>query len=268
MEKEKFTADPYNKNNKLIQPSDIINIMDKHNINNFKITNIDIYQRAFIHKSYCKLIDYSSYDNKDNALKLQDISYETLEFLGDSILGSVISSYLYERYYNLYGVDEGFLTKMKNNIVNGTMLGYLSNKLNLNEFMVISKYIEEQCNGRNNDRILEDIFESFIGAIFLDTNDFNLIKEFIINIIESYINFTDLIINDTNYKDQLLRYLQNNKKGQPKYKVTLENKLYKSTVYTMDGSKETIYESGYGNTKKKSEQDSAKNTLINLGILN
>ena len=267
MDKEKFTANPYNKNNKLIQYSDIINILNKHNINDFKINNIQTYQSAFIHKSYCKLKDYEVYKNIDNSLKLQEISYETLEFLGDSILGAIISDYLYQRYYELYRVSEGFLTKMKNKIVNGTMLGYLSDKLNLNEFMVISEYIENQCNGRNNERILEDIFEAFIGAIFLDTKDYNLIKQFIINIIELYIDFSDLIINDTNYKDQLLRYFQNNKTGQPKYEVIFENNKYKSTVYT-NNPKKVFYETGYGSTKKKSEQESAKNTLIKIGILN
>lgn len=268
MDKEKFTANPYNKNNKLIECSDIINIMNKHNINNLKINNINIYQTAFVHKSYCKLSDYSAYKNENNSLELQDKSYETLEFLGDSILGSIVSKYLYERYHLLYNVDEGFLTKIKNRIVNGTMLGYLSDKLNLNKFLIISEYIEEQCNGRNNERILEDIFEALIGAIFLDTNDYDLTKQFIINIIESYIDFTNLIINDTNYKDQLLRYFQNNKKGQPKYEVIMENNKYKSIVYTGDSNNKLLYEYGYGNTKKKSEQDSAKNTLIKLGILN
>ena len=84
---------------------------------------------------------------------------------------------------------------------------------------------------------------------------------------ELYIDFSDLIINDTNYKDQLLRYFQNNKTGQPKYEVIFENNKYKSTVYT-NNPKKVFYETGYGSTKKKSEQESAKNTLIKIGILN
>ena len=74
-----------------------------------------------------------------------------------------------------------------------------------------------------------------------------------------------MIINDTNYKDQLLRYFQNNFKKQPKYISSQEeNNTYKTIVY----KEETSYEYGYGKTKKKSEQDAAKNTLIKLGILN
>lgn len=264
MDKEKFTANPYNKNNKLIECSDIINIMNKHNINNLKINNINIYQTAFVHKSYCKLSDYSAYKNENNSLELQDKSYETLEFLGDSILGSIVSKYLYERYHLLYNVDEGFLTKIKNRIVNGTMLGYLSDKLNLNKFLIISEYIEEQCNGRNNERILEDIFEALIGAIFLDTNDYDLTKQFIINIIESYIDFTNLIINDTNYKDQLWRYM---KKTYDKYPE--KNTINVEDEYlTQIKNGEEIIGEFKSDDKKESEQLASREALKHYGILN
>ena len=56
----KFRADPYNFNNKLIESSDIINIMKKLNINDFNITDITLYQKAMIHKSYCELPEYKN----------------------------------------------------------------------------------------------------------------------------------------------------------------------------------------------------------------
>jgi len=94
---KKFSADPYNKNNKLINAQDIIDIMNSLNINDFKINDISIYQVSLIHKSYIISQDYKQYQNKNNSLELQNKSYETLEFLGDSILGSIVSSYLYRR---------------------------------------------------------------------------------------------------------------------------------------------------------------------------
>ena len=88
----KFRADPYNFNNKLITEKDIINIMHKININDFRTSNIQQYETAFIHKSYCKMVEYNEYEYPDGCLPLQDKSYETIEFLGDAILGSIVSS--------------------------------------------------------------------------------------------------------------------------------------------------------------------------------
>ena len=111
---EKFKKDPYNLNNNLITENDIINIMKSLNITDFQLTNLNFYQTAFIHKSYCKLKDYEEYDYPGgNCIPLQNTSYETMEFLGDAILGSVVSSYLYERFYKLHHQNEGFLTKLK-----------------------------------------------------------------------------------------------------------------------------------------------------------
>ena len=62
---------------------------------------------------------------------------------------------------------------------------------------------------RNNKNILEDSFEAFIGALYLDTNDIYFVKDFLIKVYEKYVDFAEIILNDTNYKDQLLRYFQN-----------------------------------------------------------
>ena len=84
-------------------------------------------------------------------------------------------------------------------------LAELSDEINFNKFIIISKHIEENCSGRNNQPILEDVFEAFLGAIFLD-NDYEFAKNIIITIIEEHVDFTDLIINDNNYKDQILNH--------------------------------------------------------------
>jgi len=263
---KKFSADPYNKNNKLINAQDIIDIMNSLNINDFKINDISIYQVSLIHKSYIISQDYKQYQNKNNSLELQNKSYETLEFLGDSILGSIVSSYLYRRYHDIHNQNEGFLTKMKNNIVNGESLAKLSHDLQLNKYMIISKYIEEECNGRNNHNILEDIFEALVGAIYLD-NDYIMAEKFILNVIEKYIDFGELIITDKNYKDQLLRYFQNNYKESPKYTNTF-NEKEKTYTSRLKNNKLDIDIIGIGNNKKKAEQEVARNILIQFGLLN
>ena len=128
----KFKSNPYNFNNSLITKNDIINIMKDLNINDFKITNLDYYQTAFIHKSYLKLSDYEEYEYPGApCMSLQDTSYETMEFLGDAILGSVISAYLYKRFYEIHKQNEGFLTKIKIRIICGENLCKLSKDLSV-----------------------------------------------------------------------------------------------------------------------------------------
>jgi len=155
---------------------------------------------------------------------------------------------------------------MKNNIVNGESLAKLSHDLQLNKYMIISKYIEEECNGRNNHNILEDIFEALVGAIYLD-NDYIMAEKFILNVIEKYIDFGELIITDKNYKDQLLRYFQNNYKESPKYTNTF-NEKEKTYTSRLKNNKLDIDIIGIGNNKKKAEQEVARNILIQFGLLN
>ena len=133
--------------------------MKKLNINDFYTNNLKSYQTAFIHKSYCMLKDYEEYEYPgEDYLPLQKDSYETIEFLGDSILGSVVSSYIYRRFHLIYGESEGFLTKLKIRIVCGENLSDVSKKMNLSQYHVISKHIEENCSGRENKNILEDVY--------------------------------------------------------------------------------------------------------------
>ena len=240
--------------------------METLNINDFKINDILLYQRSFIHKSYCiELYKDTDFKNIDDSLELQQISYETMEFLGDSILGSVVCSYLYERFYKIYGQNEGFLTYLKNRIVCGESLAHLSNKLGFNRYLIISKHIEDNCDGRNNKNILEDVFEAFIGAVYLD-NDYETVKKILLIIIEKYIDFTDIIVKNNNYKEQIIKYLQHNYKENPIFKVSMdendENNYNCIMVF-----KDEIISKGIGKSKKKAEQDSARNGLIHFNVL-
>ena len=262
MEKEKFKADPYNKNNFLIQEPDVVNIMKSLNINDFKMNDILIYQQAFVHKSYCKLKDYKEYKNDKNYLELQGQSYEIIEFLGDAILEKSVCSYLYKRFSLIHNQDEGFLTKLKIRIVCGENLHILSAKIGFNKYLIISNHIENNCNGRTNVKMLEDIFESFIGALYLDQGN-DIVDQFIIQMIEKYIDFTDFLIRDNNYKDQIIRYIQQNHNSYPKYEHEKRNNKYYCKLYL---NNELICECD-GISKKKSEQNVSKKCLIHFNVL-
>tara|TARA_R110002074_G_scaffold214997_2_gene384889 strand:- start:554 stop:1348 length:795 start_codon:yes stop_codon:yes gene_type:complete len=259
---------PYNKNNFLISSENILNILNKFNINDFKIKDISLFQKCFIHESYTNLKCYSEYKNSDNCLPLQNESYERLEFLGDSFIGCITAEYLYERYHKIYNVNEGFMTKLRTRIVMGKTLTYLSYKMGLHKYIIISDSIESKYNGRNNmgeHKILCDVLESFCGALYLNS-DFNTLKSFFINIIESFIDFSELILNDINYKDQLSRYIRKTYNYTIKYDTIKDKDLiYECSIKDKDNITICKYNS---EDKKEAEQECAKLALKYYNILN
>ena len=332
----KIKINPYNVNNKLITKEEIQNILKKGDLD-IEIRDITKFHKALAHKSYCRKKNNDNNDveiaeRPENALELREESNERLEFLGDSIISSVVAKYLYERYPDQ---DEGFMTRIRTKLVNGQTLGNFAELIGLPEFLLISRHVEERCKGRESYRILEDAFESFIGALFLDFNEMELddyynqiykeksnnsiqkIKNnlkvlsqikladknknkileclseienlenisfeqesldfsgpgyqmcqiFIINVIENNISFQDLILKDTNFKDQLLRYFQHNYQMTPKYNKEDEEGPPHNRIFTMSvsGPKGNIIGTGKGRSKKKAEQRASMFALIYLG---
>jgi ribonuclease III len=271
---------PYNFNNKLLNIDFIKKILYEFDINE-EPNNIDLYQSAFIHKSYStkKNPIEEIVEKPEGALELMDIDNERLEFLGDSVLGFVIAKYSYERFEDQ---NEGFLTRIKTKLVNGEALSYFSKELGFGEYILMSRFVEDKCNGRKSVKILEDVFESFIGALYLDFNEkelpdydfysgigFHICEKFLINLIEEKVDFADLIKNDYNYKDQLLRYYQQTYHKPPKYELVSSEQLEneKSFIINVLDEKGEILCTGSGKSKKKAEQNGSKNALIKLNII-
>ena len=113
---------------------------------------------------------------------------------------------------------------------------------------------------------MEDVFEAFIGAIYLDTN-YQTAEKFIIRVMENYIDFTETILIDNNYKDQISRYFQRiyDDGSRPIYKhkkVEGDSKFYCDLYH-----KDKLLITGEGISKKKSEQDVSKKALIYFNVL-
>lgn len=280
---------PYNFNNVLITKKDITNILSKYDIH-LEPNNLDLYQNAFVHKSYTKK-NPDNYENDveiaekpEGALELFDKDNERLEFLGDSVLNIIAAKYLFERYPNK---NEGFMTRIRTKLVNGNTLCNHAKEMELDKFVIISRHVEDKCNGRTSENILEDIFEAFFGALLLDFNEvipentneifqnfysgigYQVCEQLFINIIEEKIDFADIILNDTNYKDQILRYYQHTFGHPPKYKEIMVDGIGRDRVFTMgiltsDGD---VLIQGSGKSKKKAEQEASKNALIHFNIL-
>ena len=261
-------VNPYNPKNKKINDSDIIKIMAKYNID-ININNIDIYIQSLTHKSYIKKQYYNKNKNlskDDDTLELQDNSNERLEFLGDTIIKAIIGHYLYERYPE---EDEGFMTKLKTKIEDKDSLARFAKLINLDEFVIISKQNEETGINRANNKILEDAFESFVGALYLD-NGFEVCKKFIRYILENQIDYSDIIYNDSNYKDQLLRYYHSNKWKHPQYILINEEGIGNKKIFTiglMDNDSNIIMKA-MDSSKRKAEQKVSKFALYKFNKLN
>jgi ribonuclease III len=209
------------------------------------------------------------YRFKDRALLFEALSHrsslkdtgkpsnERLEFLGDAILGSIVSTFLYK---NNTHHSEGDLTRMKAGLVNETVLAQVAQSFHLGDFLFMSPE-EEKSGGRTRPSITADAFESLIGAIYLDGGYIQaeqLVNKYILQ------GYKIIIGNEQlhNYKGELLEYLQAQGQGMPHYKVSDQigpdhDKLFIVWVYA---NGEKIGE-GEGHSKKEAEQKAARQAL-------
>ena len=209
-----------------------------------KVNNLAIYQKAFTHKSALKRY-------------LLTESFETLEFMGDSVLGFLVTKFLFDKYEER---QEGFLTKARTKLVRGNMLASIAKQLGLDKWILMDE--KGIRNGWNqNEKVLEDAFEALIGAIYLDLGLLHT-KKFVLGIFSdpNLVNM-DCIMIDDNYKDRLMRYCQANKLGLPDYPiVTHLNGVFTISV-TINGAN---LGQGSAKTKKQAEQLAAYEALIQL----
>lgn len=204
---------PFNPNNKLLSYSDVEKILNRYGVHE-KPKNLDIYRTSMVHRSYCCRKNENFNEGNQacpiGCVPLQEESSERLEHLGDSFIGTASTLYCYERFMG--SENQGLLTTIRMKIVCGSSLAQLCEYTVLPEFFLISHQIDAN-NGRKNKKILEDTFEAFVGAMALDfhlrgMNALKICSTWLINLIEEHVDFTELILQDTNYKDKFLKYFQ------------------------------------------------------------
>lgn len=276
---EEIIQIPYNINNILITEDDVIKLLNQFNVDIDKVNNIDMIREAFTHKSYCKKSIYpedvlesakKELGNSSNLVELRDTSFERLEYLGDRVLKLIVSFYLFSRYEK---ESEGFMTRLQTKIEDKKNLPIMSKEIGLGKFFIISKSIENM-NGRNLDKIHEDVFEAFLGALFL-SNGFEICLLLIINLLETLIDYSDKLYCDNNYKDLLLKHHHLNEWSHPKYTIIYTEGpphkrkyivgIEKNNYSDNDENKYIGY--GIGYSHKEGEQNAAKMALIIYGSL-
>lgn len=202
--------------------------------------NRSLYRLALLHRSASKRLA--------NGVVLNN---ERLEFLGDSVLGAVVSELLYKFFPNK---DEGFLTQLRSKVVSRSALNDLAIRLGLDKAVISNADLS------HNKHIYGDVFEAFVGAIFLDQG-FDGVKRFVEKFIfPNFVDIKDLVAVDTNYKSQLLEWGQKNR-----IEVVFETKSYRRgrrdkfccTVSLAGEAKGK----GEGDSKKEAEQQASRKVL-------
>jgi ribonuclease III len=211
--------------------------------------DIDLVNLAMTHRSYSFEMSLS----EDN---------ERLEFLGDSLLGFVISGNLYDKYPD---ADEGFLSKRKSRIVSGSMLGQLAENLNIGPLLLLGRG-EDMTGGRDRPNLLGCSLEALIGAVYLSTSlehatDF--ISSRIFDPAERLLE-TDIF---ADYKSRLQEFAQKNFQYIPEYQVVDESGPdHKKHFYVKVFLGGVCCGTGCGARKKVAENEAARVALENADI--
>lgn len=221
-------------------------------VNNFEIfeTNIgytfknkNLLKTALTHTSY-------AYENKVE-------SYERLEYLGDSILEFISSKYLFENYHNL---SEGEMTKVRAYAVCEDSLYKIALKHNFSDFLYLGK--SEKATNTNKKAILADSVEALIAAMYMDSQDINVVQNFILENIKEQVEFASHNVGVKDYKTVLQEKLQVHGEVQIKYTIINESGPDHDKTFTAevecDGKK---LASGTGRSKKAAEMEAARKAI-------
>ncbi len=212
------------------------------------IKNKKLLEEALTHRSYL------------NEVKEKVPSNERLEFLGDSILSLVVSAHLFTNYPQF---NEGKLTNLRSLLVNTKMLAEIAKECDLGSKLRLSKG-EEESNGRNNQSLLADTFEAYVGALYLDQG---------IDEVNKFINSTvipkaDEFIQTNMLKDpksMLQEYVQSQQQGSPNYKVLSEEGPAHARQFTVGVYvTEKLLGQGKGKSKQEAEEKAAEEALKSL----
>ncbi|WNE40837.1 MAG: Ribonuclease 3 [Mycoplasmataceae bacterium] len=207
--------------------------------------------QAFFHTSYLNEL------NLENEPKN---SYETLEFLGDSVLNFYTSFFIYQKFPSY---AEGQMSKLKQLMVQESTLAHLSREIGLGEFLKLGAG-ERKNHGAEKESILSDIFESFVAALYLEKGG-KAVYRFLELTVFTWIEGKENMIWD--YKSQLQEYCQAHK-NKVSYQLIKLIKLKNRQLFVMEVSDElnTFREDGKGRSKKEAEQQAAAKVIKKLGI--
>ncbi|MCL4416520.1 MAG: ribonuclease III [Actinobacteria bacterium] len=207
--------------------------------------DLNIYYLSLTHRSFAHQINKNSRGN------------EQLEFLGDSVLSFIITTYLFENYGSL---SEGKLAKIRSYLIKKSTLALYALEINLSEYILLSEN-EEMCEGRKKESIIADCFEAFMSAVFIDKGiDFT--KKWFLDLFKPFVEESIKNQEIFDYKTYLQEIIQSRGLPLVKYKLASaegpdHDKMFHSAAMLGD----EIIGIGSGKSKKDSEQLAAKNAI-------
>ena len=215
---------------------------DLEDIINYKFNSKNLVKRSLTHKSFD-----------------ENLNNEKLEFLGDRVLGLIISKNLLSKYPE---EKEGIIDKKYANLVNKKKCAEIANSINLKKYMLLGTNYKK--NDQKNEKISGDCLEALIGAIYLDSSLKNA-EKFILKYWESSLKKSDLTIIDS--KTKLQEYSLKKYKKLPIYTLLKTSgphhkPVFKVTAKTPDSKKVTAI----GSSKKEAQQNAAKKLIEELKI--
>ncbi len=226
------------------------NLVKLEQLLGYKFQDLALLERALTHRSWA----YEEMPAGKES-EIRQLHNESLEFIGDSVLGLAIADYLFTKFPN---ATEGDLTLMKHRLVNTETLAKLSQKLTLGKYLRIGRG-EEKTGGRTKQALLADVFEAILAAIFCDSG-YTVAKNFLYRIfVDEFKQITPETAID--YKTLLQEKLQSQRLSPPIYQVVkTEGPPHKRTFFV-----EAIWENkkseGKGTSIKSAEMNAASVAL-------
>jgi ribonuclease III len=210
----------------------------------YRFYRLDLLNQALTHKSYVHEQREPVQHN------------ERLEFLGDAVLGLVISDYCYGKFANL---AEGELSKLRASLVNDSNLARIARRLELGSYLLIGRG-EELTGGRAKASLLADTFEAVLAAIYLDSS-LGGVYQVILRCFQEDLN-TALREGYRDYKSELQEYTQEKFGCVPTYSVVRERGPDHEKVFEVElAIRGRLQGLGAGKSKKEAEQDAAQKVL-------
>ncbi len=211
--------------------------------------NLDLYKAALIHKSATTELSAG-----------KKVNNERLEYLGDSIIDSIIADYLFTKFP---GENEGFLTKMRSRIVSRQSLNEIALSIGMDKLV-----ITQTNNPLAQKHIFGDALEAFVGAIYLDKG-YNKTRAWVISfLISKHVDIPELLSTENDYKSRIIELSQKHKfciqfssveRSTPKG----ENPLFEAKLFLND----KIMGTGFGTSKKEAEQNASMVALERIDII-
>lgn len=216
-----------------------------------------------------KALTHTSYSNEHSSKFSKPDSNQRLEFLGDSVLSLIISTYLYESFESM---NEGNMSKLRASVVCEASLAELAQQISLQDYLLLGRG-EDLSGGRNKPSIQADAFESLLAAIYLD-GGYSSVSRFLMDKldVDSYIKKHAKTYDVTDYKTKLQETININM-ANIVYEISgVEGPAHDCTYYAKvtvsdKSSKVSKTAKGSGRSKKDAEQQAAKSLLHKLGLM-